>query len=336
MTESNNSNLIRYWRVCVLPVFLILLGFAVLALLSASVHSGALKAGGFPANCKRWGKLKKVGSLDPGQLREESGLVASRTYPGRLYHINDSGEGPYFFETNLKGKKTKKIQVERWTPFDVEAIGLGPCPTGEGSCIFLGDIGDNSRLRKNIQIAYFREEKLFSKKVSLLGRIEAIYPDGAKNAEAMVVHPKGDVFIFTKEDHLFERKDAPFSIYRLKKSDLAGAGPQKLEKIGSIDLPWMAFEEGIWGRMVTDASISEDGKRWVILTYRNLFEFSLDLVADKIIDVRKMKPGVDYREIKISQLDHQEGLTYLPGDRSIMISTEVEGGRSPIRKIDCE
>src|SRR5215470_7452378 len=100
--------------------------------------------------CGQWKPATHIGDLQ-AQLKEASGVAASRRFPGRLYHINDSGDTGRFYITGMDGRETRIVNVAGWNPVDTEALSLGPCPGG-GSCLFLGDIGDNDRNRKSIEI----------------------------------------------------------------------------------------------------------------------------------------------------------------------------------------
>src|SRR5262250_698561 len=61
--------------------------------------------------CQQWSEAARIGELQV-QLNEASGLAASRQFPGRLYHINDSGETGKFFITNMDGKDTRFVRIE--------------------------------------------------------------------------------------------------------------------------------------------------------------------------------------------------------------------------------
>ena len=60
--------------------------------------------------CKNWGEPFEIDQLDHTIINEASGIIKSQ-YKDRLYHVNDSGDGPYFYQTDLNGKSTQKIKV---------------------------------------------------------------------------------------------------------------------------------------------------------------------------------------------------------------------------------
>src|SRR5688572_29419145 len=84
----------------------------------------------------------------PGVV-EASGAAASRRHPGVIWTHNDSGD-PAVFAFDAGGKARGRVTVSGATVTDWEDIALGPCP--QGSCLYIADIGDNDRARKQITI----------------------------------------------------------------------------------------------------------------------------------------------------------------------------------------
>ncbi|MGH7892650.1 MAG: hypothetical protein ACREN0_10295, partial [Thermodesulfobacteriota bacterium] len=109
---------------------------SVMILISAPVSRAAL--------CKRWSEGEKAGALDRLQIDEASGIAVSRRFPGRLYHVNDSGSGPYFYVSDLNGGKARAVRIEGFEAFrsDFEDASIGGCFSGK-SCFFIADTGDN-------------------------------------------------------------------------------------------------------------------------------------------------------------------------------------------------
>ena len=233
--------------------------------------------------CKEWNRAVKIGTLD-AQLKEASGIAASRNFPGRLYHINDSGDTGRFYVTDMQGKNTQPVSVAGWNPQDTEALSLGPCPgdAGKASCLYFGDIGDNDKKRNSIEIVVVDEVKSFPKKVNARSRMKLRYPDGAHDAESLAVHPSGTIYILTKE--------RPAHLFRVD--------GQTLTPVATLDP----------GGAPTDMAISDDGSRLLVLTYTDAVEYSMDLK--------------EQQKIRLDFLQQQESVTYLPGSRSFIYSTE--------------
>ena len=130
---------------------------------------------------------------DP-DIVESSGLVVvTDTVPGGLVvTTNDSGDSGRVFAVDPTTGST--VGVTSWTPEprDVEAL----APAGPHH-VWVGDIGDNQHAREYVEVIRVPVGR---------GRTEAspktyqlTYPDGARDAEALVSHPvTGQLFVITK------------------------------------------------------------------------------------------------------------------------------------------
>ena len=206
----------------------------------AEAQSSPAKA---PA-CQISGDLAQV-----PELREGSGIAASRK-PGRFWSHNDSGE-PILVALDSSGKMVGQVRVSGAAVEDWEAIAVGPCP--EGSCIYIGDIGDNDAGRSNITIYRVPEPADVSGSVQSSHVIRARYPDGSHDAESLVVTPKGDLLIVTKGD------TGPIGLYRLPSASSKSESIVTMEAVGKPRDPGREGEDRI-----TDAAISPNGE-WIAL-----------------------------------------------------------------------
>ena len=153
--------------------------------------------------CVEWSRAATVGRLDPAVLHEASGLAVSRRHPGRLYHVNDSGNEPRVYVTNESGENDGTLEIEGFEPEDVEDLALGRCPHGpRRDCLYVGDIGDNDRRRDSIHVVVIEEPEMPTGKLRPVAEMRLSYPEGPTNAEGMALHPNGDLFILTKEEDL--------------------------------------------------------------------------------------------------------------------------------------
>lgn len=129
---------------------------------------------------------------DP-DIVESSGLVVTGSTRGSLVvTTNDSGDSGRVFTVDPRTGGT--VGVTSWIPEprDVEAL----APAGPGH-VWVGDIGDNQHVRESVEVLRVPVGR---------GRVEAspeayelAYPDGARDAEALVSHPvTGQLFVVTK------------------------------------------------------------------------------------------------------------------------------------------
>jgi hypothetical protein len=251
--------------------------------------------------CSQWADAVRIGEL-PSQVRESSGIAASRVYPDRLYHINDSGDAGRFFISRLDGSQLQAVAVAGFRPSDTEAMGLGPCPgPPRRSCIYIGDIGDNRARRNAIEVVAVEEQARFTAAAKPVARLLLRYPDGPHNAESMAVHPDGTLFILTK--------NRPARLYKVR----VDSAPPVLEAVATLDA----------GNTPTDMTISDDGSRLLVLTYKEAVEFRMDFK--------------EQRRIPLLALPQQESVTFLPGSRSFIFATEraILLQPQPIMKVNC-
>jgi hypothetical protein len=260
---------------------------------------------GYGQVCQEWKPAERVGELEV-QLDEASGLAASRAFPGRLYHINDSGDSGKFHITNLQGSVAMSVSVRGGNPIDTEALALGKCRDGK-PCLYIGDIGDNDRHRQTIQIIVIEEVEHFPAAVAPRQRLTLRYPDGPHDAESLAVAPQGDLFILTKEQ--------PARLYKAE----AKAANETLAFLMTVDTGGFA---------PTDMAISDDGTRLLLLTYLYAMEIGIDFAHPAAPRYRQ--------RIVIQPLQQEESIAYLPGSRAFVYTTERVQLPAWLMRVDCK
>jgi len=287
--------------------------------------------------CNKWSEAEKAGVLDHTMINEASGIEASDNYPGRLYHINDSGGGSFFYVTNFKGGQTKKIRIEGEAikKSDFEDISVGKC--FDKSCLFIGDIGDNKSIKPYVEIIVIEELEQYGTSVNPLSRIRIQYPDQPHNAEGMAVHPNGDIYIITKEENLRDYEAYPAKVFKLPAQKWQEEGNKKhtLEYIGEIDFSILNPSGTAYGQVVSSFDFSHDGETFIVLTYEDAIEFNLDLSKQKIKPTAQLQKGEDYILIELKSLPQQESIAYTPDGKSIFYNTEFHWFEAPILRAEC-
>jgi len=289
--------------------------------------------------CKVWEKVKVVGEMEHTIINEASGLATSE-FADRLYHINDSGDGPFFYQTDLNGQKTKKIAIENFEPADVEDLAYGKCGQieQEKNCLYIGDIGDNAEARTTISVVVIEEVEEFPEKVTPLKTLVLKYPDKAHNAEGMAIHPNGDLYILTKEVDYANQRAVSAILFKLTKEKMNGSSenPLELEKVFEYEFPFILFNFNLWGRIVTAFDISADGKRLLILTYKTAIEINIDLEVGPLKPIRQMVPGIDHQIIAIPALAQQEAVAFTRDGTAFYYNTEFKENKVELIKVSCK
>jgi hypothetical protein len=279
--------------------------------------------------CSRWSEPAKVGDLPIKTIMEASGIAISRSAQ-RLYHIND-GNGAFFHVTDLQGGALQTVAITGFNPQDIEDIALGPC--GRSVCLYIADIGDNAFRRESVQIALVQEAGSFGAEAAPIRNIIARYPDGPHDAEALAIHPSGDLYLATKSR--IGQQQNPSLLFRLSAAQLAAGGEQIFELTGAI--PVIQLSEPLGDnarRIVTAMDISPDGRRFVLLTYDAAIEFAVDLRNGL---PQEWKTGVTHHAFAIAPLVQSEAIAYDRDGLSMLYSTEsVRGTAAPLMKQICQ
>ena len=259
-----------------------------------------------------------VGKIKNQAVTESSGLVASRTTPGAYWTHNDSGDGPFIYAFDTTGETLGVFKVTNASARDWEDISAGPGPQPNKSYLYAGDIGDNNENRSEIIVYRFLEPDLkptdktsTKKQPRATEPAEAIrlkYPDGAHDAETLLVHPStGNLYVMTKvafKNPVVYEAAAPLN---------AGA-VITLKRIGEVRVP------SIFGGAITGGSISPDGRRVALCDYFQGYELVLPAESNNFDDIWKQKmTGFDFGKRK-----QGEAIAYRLDGNALLATSEKE------------
>src|ERR1700741_4868888 len=193
----------------------------------------------------------------PDAVHEAGGVAGGRRRnEGILWTRADSGE-PQVLALSLDGAPRGTVRIAGARVEDWEDVSVGPCAAG--SCLFVGDIGDNSARGARITIYRVPEPEPGSGTSAPAEALHATYPDGAHDAEAFFVAGDGRIYVVTKGE------TGPAAVYRFPASPAAGS-ESRLEHVRALN--------GRVGQRerITGADVSPDG-RWVALRTLEVVDF---------------------------------------------------------------
>ena len=242
------------------------------------------------------------------ELPEASGLAASRTTPGRFWSHNDSGE-PALIGLDGNGRVAARLALSGVRVEDWEAIAVGPCPGG--SCIYVADIGDNEARRKQITIYRIAEPASTSASVAEAEAFPATYPDGAHDAETLLVAGDGRLYVVTKGD------TGPVALYRFPAA-LRGGTAMRLERVGQPRDQGAPPQDD----RITDGAVSPDGQ-WVVL--RSVRALTFYRAADLLAGNWRASGKVSLSTLGEPQ---GEGITF-GSDTAVAVAGEGGGKHQP-------
>lgn len=239
-------------------------------------------------------------TIEDPRITESSGLAASRAHPGVYWTHNDSDDGPYVYAVDSRTGRTVATITLRGVgdPRDVEAISVG----ADGN-VYVGDIGDNlNGSWDHVWIYRFPEPKTLRDATVDADQFTVQYADGARNAEAMMVHPRtGRIYIASKDENKGGLYAGP--------ERLSTSGANVFRRVG--DVPW-----------VTDGAFSPDGRQLVLRSY-----FSARAYDWK--DGGALDGG---RPVNAPFQGQSESVTYTTDGSALMFGSE--GERSQVERVE--
>ena len=259
------------------------------------------------------------------RLGEASGIVASRRHPGLYWTHNDSGDRPFLYVTDSTGADLGRLYVQGASANDWEDLSIGPCTQSAGTCLYIGDIGDNDARRPFVSVYVVPEPdppdaiddtaRVVQPEDTLVLR----YPDHPHDAEALAVIG-GWLYIVTKD------RFGPAVMFR---SPTHVSGPRVLAPVATLPIATSALR----GRLVTGAAVSENGRLLLLRTYVSIHPF---LMTDGLPESLAPRDGLTIPVVEtqgegIAIDDH--GLVVLIGERgarghAIIARLRLDGARN--------
>ena len=267
-----------------------------------------------------YGPPTRIATIKNGSINESSGLVASRTSPGAYWTHNDSGDGPFIYAFDTRGQSLATFRVSGATNRDWEDIASGPGPQPARPYLYIGDTGDNDQKRREIVVYRVPEPQLTpSDKSSTKTQprptepaeaIRLAYPDGAHDAEALLVHPvTGNLYIVTKvvlgNPGIYEAA-APLTSNKLI----------TMKRLGDLQTP------SLLGGAITGGSVSPDGRHVALCDYFGGYEMTLPSSSKNFDDIWKQKPV----SFNLGQRKQGESIAYRLDGNAVLATRE---GKSP-------
>lgn len=248
-------------------------------------------------------------TIEDPNLNEISGLVASHTHNGVYWGINDSANAAILFALDKNGKARTRINVRGGPYRDIEALGYGNCEFAP-KCIYIADIGDNSRERRRIRILIIKEPELSAIDAQILQTIYIDYPNGPRNAEALIIRPTdGAIFIIEKLGGK-NRHNNPI-IYKIPRPN-----PNIIEaRVKAVPVAEISNQakNTIGLGSITDASFLNSGNGLFIRDYSNLYYTNEPIETGKIINLEA---------IKIPYMPQSEAIAVSKDDSELVITSE--------------
>ncbi|GAC1464503.1 MAG: hypothetical protein NVSMB9_03220 [Isosphaeraceae bacterium] len=205
-------------------------------------------------------QLEPLGRIKHPAIREVSGIVKSRTYPGIFWVHNDSANPPFLFAIRRDGSLVREYTVS------VPNIDWEDIATDDQGHLYVGDIGNNFGLLPVRAIYQLDEPNPFQEGTRSISVKTACYyrfpPKGQFDAEGLVIDGERALVVAKSR----ERVGA--TVYSLPLRPpaplLRPAIPQRVATLKGFREP------------VTGASLSSNGQRLVVCSLHSIGIFERD------------------------------------------------------------
>jgi len=233
----------------------------------------------------------ETGRLCVPPINEASGLVMTTGPNSLLWCINDSGDSSFIYGFMQNGTLVKRIYIPNATNRDWEDLAYGPGPDPKHHYFYVAEIGDNNA--KSPSVVVYRiiaDEKpipasfsaatrtcVFTKDTSELAtRFEFVYPDGARDAETLLIDPLTlDMYIVTKRERASRVYRAPF--------------PQSTTHADTLQ-----FVTTLPFYLATGGDVSHNGREVLIKNYTHVYHWSRQGTEPLSETLKRMPEQVNY------------------------------------------
>lgn len=242
---------------------------------------------------------------------QASGIAVGRRDPDVWWIVSDEPGPSAVLAVDRSGSQLGAVTMEGIDGVNVEDIAVGPCEAADTTpCIFVADIGDNVAGRNDIMIHRFPEP---TPQTASTGVSTATlqYPDGAVDAEALIVDQAGLPLILTKETGI-SRVFAPTAF---------ADGLLSLVTTLTIPPPDAPLLTSVAGLNITGADLSPDGQRVLLRTYDSVVELTAPAGAPQLTGLADWAA----EELPAPFEPQGEAVAYLPDGRSFVTVSEGSG-----------
>lgn len=246
-----------------------------------------------------------LGRVQSDELIEISGLAVSPADPNRLWVHNDSGDTARFFAIDPTGQTLGVWSLAGTEAFDWEDMAAGPGPIPNQPYLYIGDIGDNQKIRPYITV--YRVPAPTANSNSEITGFETLtfrYPAGPSDAEALMVDP-------ATKDLLIVSKQKPTCVVYIARYPHQPHQFNLLESIAFVPIP-----------SVTAGDISPDGRRLLLRNTDKAF-----LWTKQINESWKSALAATPRVLPLAAEPQGESIAWAPDSVSFYTVSE---GKNPL------
>jgi len=273
--------------------------FALVAVTLTAAPAGAIAEDG-----PTYRSPRKVAELANKKIDESSGVAASRRHTGLFFTHNDSGDKPRLYAFDTSGRDRGKFKVEGAYSIDWED--MASFTLAGRPFLLVGDVGDNHRIRSYASLYLIAEPELGEDEAKLVQRLNIKYQGGPINCEAVAIEPATrQVFLASKEKSESDVR-TPSRIFMFTWPNKTPTEAIEVRQIAEVDIP-----------AVTAMDITPDGRRAILLTYKDAYQFARGESEDWV-EAFKRTP----RRIAMPTRTQGESICYGQDGRTLYLTSE--------------
>lgn len=263
------------------------------------------------AGCPKYAADPVKTGANSAPLAELSGLAASATHPGVYWAHNDSGNAFELYAIQEDGTVLATYALTGARMVDTEDVAVAPCAAGvPGSCIWLGDIGDNDLTRTSARLYRIPEPATLASGTLTVEVLNYTYPSGPRDCESLFVDRGAVPYVVTKT------AGSLGEVYRL----------ENLSSVGRAVLVTTLQSGG--ADHTSGAALHPSGERLALRTATHVFEYR-SAGAQTVADLLATTP-VDLPQGSQPQA---EAIAYTPDGLGYLMGSE--GAGAPLYREDC-
>lgn len=250
---------------------------------------------------------KQIATLAAQVIDESSGIACSRRLDGAFWTHNDSGGNAELYLFDRTGRDLGACRLEGVDAFDWED--MASFQRDGKNHLLVGDCGNNG-LAAMIHVLYLVEEPNVDPEkgatretIPVAQTIYFMFEDDHRNCEALAVDTTTDcIYLATKQ------RDGGTLIYELPWSKVEPKKAVPARRIATLSIP-----------PATAMDISPDGRRAVILTYGDAYEYQRE--ANESWQDAFSKPP---RKIVIPERIQGESICYGRDGKNLYLTSEKQ------------
>ncbi len=241
--------------------------------------------------------LKPAALIGSDMISESSGIVKSRRWDDVYWTHNDSGDEARIFAINIKGELIKPPDVVNYRGIAVKGaknVDWEDIASDDAGNLVIAACGNNANRRRDLGIYIIKEPDPYNDmETEPAVKVTFYYPEQDFDTQFKKNFDCEAVFWYSGKHYLFtkHRSDNYTVLYRLDSIEQEKQNPVTL------------IERFNTGQQVTAADVSEDGRKFAILTYNSVWLFVPPKGDKPILDKNFFKGDIFWLPVSAKQCE---------------------------------